>query len=63
MPQAWRMIKERHAASAFTGEGAAQYGGRWNSRGVAVVDASQTQALAALESASRIGGICTDVEC
>src|SRR5690606_28898647 len=38
-----------HAAGAFTGEGAARVGGRWNSRGVRVVYASATQSLAALE--------------
>jgi RES domain-containing protein len=50
MPEAWRIVKKKHAASAFTGEGAAQFGGRWNSRGVAVVYASSTKALAALEN-------------
>jgi RES domain-containing protein len=50
MPQAWRIVKEKHAASAFTGEGAARAGGRWNSRGVRVVYASSTLSLAALEN-------------
>jgi RES domain-containing protein len=50
MPEAWRMVKEKHAASAFSGEGAAKTGGRWNSRGVPVVYASATKALAALET-------------
>ena len=49
MPQAWRIVKERHATSAFSGDGAAKTGGRWNSRGVPVVYASSTRALAALE--------------
>src|ERR1035437_9968435 len=49
MPEAWRIVKEKHAASAFSGEGAAKTGGRWNSRGVPVVYASATKALAALE--------------
>lgn len=50
MPQAWRIVKARHAATAFTGEGAAKTGGRWNSRGLRVVYTSSTQALAALET-------------
>src|SRR5947208_5084950 len=50
MPEGWRIVKERHAATAFSGEGAARTGGRWNSRGVPVVYTSCTKALAALES-------------
>ena len=50
MPEAWRIVKVKHAATAFSGEGAAQHGGRWNSRGVPVVYTSGTKALAALET-------------
>ena len=50
MKQAWRMVKEKHAATAFLGEGAWLYGGRWNSAGTRVVYTSGSQALAALES-------------
>ena len=50
MAEAWRIIKARHAATAFTGEGAAKTGGRWNSRGVAVVYTSAIKSLAILES-------------
>lgn len=50
MLEAWRIIKEKHAATAFSGEGAAKTGGRWNSRGVAAVYTSGTKSLAALES-------------
>ena|SRR2546428_374842 len=50
MPEAWRIVKEKHAATAFSGEGAAKTGGRWNSRGVPVVYTSGTKSLAALES-------------
>ena len=49
MPEAWRIIKHRHATTAFTGEGAARMGGRWNSRGVPMVYTSSTRSLAALE--------------
>jgi len=50
MPEAWRILKEKHAATAFSGEGAAKTGGRWNSRGVPVIYTSSTQSLATLES-------------
>ncbi len=45
----WRIVKQRHARSAFSGEGARIYEGRWNSAGVAVVYCSENLALAALE--------------
>ncbi len=50
MPEAWRIVKAKHAAAAFSGEGAARNGGRWNSRGIAVVYTSGTKSLAALEN-------------
>jgi RES domain-containing protein len=50
MPQAWRIVKEKHAATAFSGEGAAKTGGRWNSRGIGVVYTSGTRSLATLEN-------------
>ena len=49
MPTAWRIVKEKHAAAAFSGDGAAKFGGRWNSRGIPVVYTSGTKSLAALE--------------
>jgi RES domain-containing protein len=49
MPTAFRIFKSEHAAAAFTGEGARLYGGRWNSRGTAVVYTASSCALAALE--------------
>jgi RES domain-containing protein len=49
MPTAWRIVKERYAGSAFDGEGARRYGGRWNSPGTSVVYASETRALCVLE--------------
>jgi RES domain-containing protein len=48
---AWRIVKKRYAVSAFDGEGARLYGGRWNSPGVAVVYVASTRSLAALEMA------------
>ncbi|MCC5850876.1 MAG: RES family NAD+ phosphorylase [Verrucomicrobia bacterium] len=50
MRRAWRIVKETHAASAFDGEGARLFGGRWNSQGTRVVYASGTKALATLEN-------------
>jgi RES domain-containing protein len=46
---AWRLVKSRHAAAAFDGEGAQLHGGRWNSPGTRVAYASDSIALAALE--------------
>ena len=47
MATVWRLCKRRHAA--LDGEGARLAGGRWNSRGTAVVYASASLSLAALE--------------
>jgi RES domain-containing protein len=49
MPSAWRIVKEKYLASAFTGEGAADYAGRWNLPGTRMAYTSESQALAALE--------------
>lgn len=49
MPTAWRIVKAKHAATAFDGESARRFGGRWNSPGTAVVYCSESLALAALE--------------
>ena len=51
MLTAWRIVKKRHAGGAFDGEGAAAFGGRWNSPGVQVVYVASTRSLAALEMA------------
>jgi RES domain-containing protein len=50
MPQAWRIVKAKHASTAFDGEGAKLNGGRWNSAGVRVVYVSFSKSLAALET-------------
>ncbi len=49
MATGWRIVPEGRAGSAFDGEGARRFGGRWNSPGVLVVYASQHKSLAALE--------------
>ena len=33
---AWRITKRKHARDAFTGEGAREFGGRWNNPGTAM---------------------------
>jgi len=52
---AWRIVKAQHAATAFDGEGARLFGGRWNSRGLAVVYTAASPALAALELLVHLG--------
>lgn len=47
---AWRIVKTKHAKTAFNGEGAAVAGGRWNSQGVKVVYTSGFKSLAVLET-------------
>src|SRR5246127_529 len=49
MPSAWRIVRAARVNSAFTGEGARIYGGRWNSRGTPVIYLSEHESLAALE--------------
>ncbi len=49
MPVVYRIIKTRYAENTFDGYGAKKYGGRWNSKGVAVTYTSDTVSLAALE--------------
>jgi len=47
--RAYRILKGKFVGSAFSGEGARLYGGRWNSTGVAVVYTSSAVSLAVLE--------------
>jgi RES domain-containing protein len=53
--QVYRLVKARYAARALDGSGAKTFGGRWNSPGTALVYASQTIALAALELLVHLG--------
>ncbi len=46
---AWRVVKNRYVESAFDGEGARRFGGRWHSAGRSVVYTSATTSLALLE--------------
>ncbi len=47
--EAWRLVKARWAATAFSGEGARRAGGRWGSVGTPLVYTSGSLALAELE--------------
>jgi RES domain-containing protein len=46
---AWRIVQAQHLASAFDGEGARQYPGRWNHRETPMVYTAGSLSLAALE--------------
>ena len=46
---AWRITSHAYQASAFDGEGARLYGGRWNSEGTPMTYLAGSLALAALE--------------
>ncbi len=45
----WRLTTARFAKSAFSGDGARLYGGRWNRKGVPLVYTAASQSLAMLE--------------
>lgn len=45
----WRLVAEKHVESAFSGEGARLFGGRWNKKGEAMVYAASSRSLAILE--------------
>lgn len=49
MSRVYRLIKAKYADDPLDPQGAKQYGGRWNSKGVAAVYVSDSIALAALE--------------
>lgn len=52
----WRLTHERYADSAFSGEGARQHGGRFNSPGTPVVYTSESLALALVETLTGLQG-------
>jgi RES domain-containing protein len=55
MPKAYRIVKTKFAESAFDGEGARLFGGRWNGKGVRMVYTSASASLAALETFVHMG--------
>lgn len=50
MTEVYRLVRADRAGDALSGEGARLYGGRWNPPGTAVVYASESRALAVLET-------------
>ena len=46
---AWRIVKTKHAGSAFDGDGARIAGGRWNRIGIPMIYTADSLALAVLE--------------
>jgi len=61
MTTAWRLVKARHQAGAFSGEGARIVGGRWNLPGTRVVYVSESLALAALETLVHLGNAAIEL--
>lgn len=55
MITSWRIVKAKHSSTAFDGEGARLFGGRWNSPGSPVVYTAASRALAALEMLVNLG--------
>ncbi len=49
MRTVWRIMTARFAQTAFSGEGARLYGGRWNPKGWELVYTAESQSLALLE--------------
>lgn len=47
--EAYRLVRARHAARAFDGEGARRFGGRWNPIGTPAVYLASHRSLAVLE--------------
>ena len=58
----YRCTLLKHLAGALSGEGAARYGGRWNSKGMPVIYTAESRIMAVLELVIRqpIDKICAD---
>jgi RES domain-containing protein len=48
--QVWRLTRAGFLDQVLSGQGAKKYGGRWNSKGIAMVYASESLELALLEA-------------
>lgn len=46
---AWRIVQAKHLSSAFDGEGARRFPGRWNHRGTPMIYTAGSLSLAAME--------------
>lgn len=46
---AYRIARRQYAQTIWSGAGAREHGGRWNSKGVAVIYAAESRSLAAME--------------
>lgn len=55
MPRAYRIVRPEFADTAFDGEGARLFGGRWNEKGTRIVYTSASPSLAAMESFVHMG--------
>ena len=47
--QVWRLCSAKYARSAYDGEGARLFGGRWSPNGIAVIYCAESRALAVIE--------------
>lgn len=58
----YRCTLEAHVENTLMGEGAARYGGRWNSKGIPVIYTAESRIMAILELVIRqpIDKICSD---
>jgi len=54
--EAYRISKEFDSAKAFSGQGAKDWGGRWNSKGVAVIYTAAHRSLSILEVLVHVKG-------
>ncbi len=50
MVTAWRIVPKERRLTAFDGEGARRFGGRWNSEGIRLVYTACNRSLACLET-------------
>ena len=50
----WRLCAAKYAATAFDGEGARLYGGRWSPKGISVNYTAESRALAVVEVLAQV---------